>query len=37
MHHKPTKEDDELYGQGRRFFIQVDALKNTKANHSHMI
>lgn len=37
IHHKPTKEDDELYGQGRRFFIQVDALKNTKANHSHMI
>lgn len=37
IHTQPTDEEVELYGQGRRYFIQVDALLNTKANHSHMI
>lgn len=37
IHTQPTEEEERLYGQGRRYFIQVDALKNTKANHSHMI
>jgi len=37
IHHEPSETEEEEYGQGRRFFIQVDALKNTKANHSHMI
>lgn len=37
IHKKPTEEETKLYWEGRRFFIQVDALKNTKANHSHMI
>ena len=37
IHHEPSEEENRLYGKGRRFFIQVDALKNTMANHSHMI
>ena len=37
IHSEATAEEEELYWKGRKFFIQVDALKNTKANHSHMV